>query len=337
MQTHSRPQVLPAELLSKRLGDLVTPAAFRDQRRDVLNLVAQWGRSPVSPFLPEPDNTLLCLAGGGAAGYRPVRQWAVFPTEAAAPPGLEREALDSLLIGVSMMRRRPVFAAVSDPEPYRARGMYSIPIADDACIDLTSFSLAGKRMASLRHSVTSARRAGLEVVPYSPEVAAGVERVSAEWLAQKRGGELGFTLGKFEAAAVANVECRVAVDGEGRVAGFVTWRRYDDGHARVLDIMRRAADAPNPTMDLLIGSSLLEFAAAGISVASLGAVPRSQGRTSERIYPTVSLRKYKEKFAPTWVPQSLIAPSRSRLPGALLAVASAYCPGGLGRALTRNG
>ncbi len=312
------------------------PGAFGDQRHEVSNIVAQWGRSPVSPFLPEVDNTLLCLAGGGAAGYRPVGRWAVFPTEAAAPPGFEHEALDSLLIGVSMARRRPVFAAVADPEPYRARGMYSLPIADDARIGLASFSLAGKRMASIRHSVTSARRAGLEVVPYSPAVAAGVERVSAEWLAQKRGGELGFTLGKFDPVAVANVECRVAVDGTGRVAGFITWRRYDDGHARVLDIMRRAGDAPNPTMDLLLGESLLEFAAAGIEVASLGAVPRSHGRTSERIYPTISLRKYKEKFAPTWVPLSLIAPSRSRLPGALCAVANAYCPGGLGRAVTRN-
>ena len=336
MQTSPRSQTLSSRPARQALRARPTPSAFGDQRREVTNIVEQWGRSPVSPFLPEPGNPLLCLAGGGAAGYRPVRQWAVFPTEAAAPPGFEREALDSLLMGVSMLRRRPVFAAVSDPEPYRARGMYALPIADDARIDLAAFSLAGKRMASVRHSVTSARRAGLEVVPYSQAVAAGVERVSAEWLAQKRGGELGFTLGKFDPAAVARVECRVAVDGTGRVAGFVTWRRYDDGHARVLDIMRRASDAPNPTMDLLLGESLIEFAAAGIAVASLGAVPRSHGRTSERIYPTVSLRRYKEKFAPTWVPLSLIAPSRRRLPGALLAVASAYCPGGLGRAITRN-
>ena len=312
------------------------PPSFAEQRREMLNIISQWGRSPVTPFLGEPGNTLLRLSGGGAAGYRPVARWAVFPTEASSPPGCEHESLDSLLTHVEMTGRRPVFAAVADPEPYRARRMYSMPIADDARIDLSSFSLAGKRMASIRHSVTSARKAGLRVVPYSISIAPGVERVSAEWLAQKRGGELGFTLGKFDPDAVAKVDCRVAVNADGAVAGFITWRSYDDGHARVLDLMRRASDAPNPTMDLLVGESLLEFAAAGLEVASLGAVPRSHGRLSERVYPTVSLRRYKEKFAPTWVPLSLIAPSRSRVPGALRAVAGAYCPGGLARAVRRN-
>jgi len=306
------------------------------RRLDEVELVARWGRSPVSPFLAESGNTMLRLVGGGAAGYRPVRRWAVFPTGAASPPGFEREALDGLLNQVAIAGRRPVFAAVADPEVYRDRGMYSLPVADDACIDLGAFSLAGKRMASIRHSMTSARKAGLQVVPYSAAVGAGVEAVSSGWLAAKRGGELGFTLGTFDPTALSAVDCRVAVDAEGRVVGFVTWRSYDDGNARVLDMMRRPTEAPNPTMDLLIGAGLLEFAAAGLGVASLGAVPRSHGQLSERVYPTISLRRYKEKFAPTWVPLSFIAPSRASVPGALRAIARAYCPGGLTRAVRRN-
>lgn len=306
-------------------------------REAVRTTVQHWGRSPVSPFHLEPGRNVLRLAGGGVAGYEPVRSWSVFPTDAVAPPGSEADALRSLLARLAETGRRPVFAAVPDPTPYVERGMAAIQIADDARIDLSKFSLAGKRMASIRHSITSARRAGLQVVPYSDVVADGVAQVSSEWLTTKRGGEMGFTLGQFDPASVRSVECRVAIDATGKVVGFVTWRTYDDGHARVLDIMRRAVDSPNPTMDLLLGDSLLEFAAAGVAAASLGAVPRSHGTLTERVYPTISLRRYKEKFAPEWEPLWLVAPSRLRLPGALMAVATAYCPGGLRRALRRNG
>lgn len=303
---------------------------------DPVEVVARWGRSPVSPFHAEPGRTILALNDDAVAGYQAVRNWAVFPTGVVAPPGFEADAMSDLMAYLASARRRPVFAAVADPEPFESRGLHATRIGDDARIDLSAFSLSGKRMASIRHSVTSARRSGLRVIPWSPTFGPGVAEVSAEWLRTKRGGEMGFTLGQFDLTDPNSVDCRVAVDMNERVVGFVTWRRYDDGHGRVLDLMRRSADSPNPTMDLLIADSLLEFAAAGIEDASLGAVPLSHGALSERVYPTISLRRYKEKFAPAWAPLWLIAPSRILLPAALLAVASAYCPGGFVRALRRN-
>src|SRR5205085_6702177 len=82
--------------------------------------------------------------------------------------------------------------------------------------------------------------------------------------ATKRGGEMGFTLGRFDPDLLGRADCRVAVDAEGRVVGLVSWHRYDAGRARVLDLMRRAPDAPNATMDALIAESLIDFAAAGV-------------------------------------------------------------------------
>jgi len=112
---------------------------------------------------------------------------------------------------------------------------------------------------------------------------------------------------------------------------------YDDGRGRVLDLMRRASDAPNPAMDLLLAESLLGFASEGVEVASLGAVPLSHGSLAERIYRTKSLRRYKDKFAPDWQLRYLVAPSRHRQLGAQLAVARAYCPRGLLLGLRHNG
>jgi phosphatidylglycerol lysyltransferase len=303
---------------------------------DASQIVARWGRSPISPFLTEPGNTVLRLAGGGVAGYRPVRSWAVIPTNPATPPGSELEALDSLLQQVGHSGRRPVFVAVSDPEPYRRAGLHLTRIAEDARIDLGNFSLAGKRMANVRHSVASARRSGLRVVPFSADLTEGLARISTEWLGTKRGGEMGFTLGRFDPDRVAEVDCRVCLDADDRPVGFVTWRPFADGTGRVLDLMRRAGDAPNPTMDLLIADGLLEFAISGVETASLSAVPLSRGRLAERVYPTVTLRRYKEKFGPTWEPMWLVAPSAFSTLSALAAAARAFCSDGLIRAARAN-
>jgi S-formylglutathione hydrolase FrmB len=210
-----------------------------------------------------------------------------------------------------------------------------LPIADDPVVELSTFTLAGSRMASLRHSVTSAERSGLRVVPYEPSLARGVTAVSRSWLSSKRGGEMGFTLGRFDIGSLNADNCRVVLDRTGNVVEFCTWLAFDDGRARVLDIMRRLPDAPNPTMDLLLARSLLEFASQGVERASLACVPRFP-KAMDFAYPAGSLRRYKDKFNPTWETRWLIVPRYVRLASALRAVALAYCPDGLVGELRRN-
>ncbi len=159
--------------------------------------------------------------------------------------------------------------------------------------------------------------------------------VSAAWLATKRGGELGFSLGRHD-DDMRDSQCRVAVDDDGVVVGFVTWRSYDSGRGWVLDLMRRTPEAPNPTMDLLIADGMAELAASGCGHVSLGAVPLPHGRVAERVYAATALRRYKDKFAPVWEDRFLVVPGRRHLPAAMRAVAHAYCPGGIYRAVCRN-
>ena len=266
-----------------------------DDRKVFEDRVKRWGTTSVHPFLGEPGMRSV-LVPRGAGAFVPMGRWSVCPTGPAARPGREREVLDAFAEQLPDGGRRTVLVAVVEPEPYVARGMHAVEIADDALISLPQFGLAGKRMASIRHSVAAAHRAGLRVVPFDEAHVDGVARVSQSWLATERGGELGFTLGRFDPAHLRRVECRVALDAHDEVAGFVTWHAFDDGRGRVLDMMRRGLDAPNPTMDLLIADGLGEFARRGVLVASLGSVPRSHGRLGEHVYPTASLRRYKEKF-----------------------------------------
>jgi lysylphosphatidylglycerol synthetase-like protein (DUF2156 family) len=297
--------------------------------------VARWGRSSASPFLVGADRRVIRV-GAGAAGWVRQGRWAVLATDVAAPAEATEAALDELLEVLAGERLRAVFACAVDPEPYRRRRMHAVPIADDAVVELGSFSLAGPRRANVRHSVNAARRAGITVVPFADEVADGAAAVSTAWLETKRGGEMGFTLGRFDAEELRRVDCRVAVDAEGRVVGFVSWHRYDAGRARVLDLMRRAPDAPNATMDALIAESLIGFAADGVERASLACVPMGRGRLAETIYPTASLRRYKDKFAPAWERRWLVVPSRHQLVGGVVAVTRSYCDQGLVRGLQRN-
>src|SRR5205823_5842769 len=108
--------------------------------------VARWGRESASPFLLGEDRVVVRLAGAAVAGYVRRGRWAVLATDVAAPPWARARVLDELLEHLKRDRLHPVFTCVEEAEPYESRGMYAMPIAEDAVIDLTDFSLKGKRM-----------------------------------------------------------------------------------------------------------------------------------------------------------------------------------------------
>jgi phosphatidylglycerol lysyltransferase len=231
--------------------------------------------------------------------------------------------------------------AVSDPTPYRVRGFAVSEIADEAVIDLPAFSLAGSARANVRHAVSSARRKGLTFGPYRPNHHAQLAQISQEWLSTKRGGELGFTLSRYDdiprQLSEGATDLWSVADADGVVQAWCTWRHYLGGQARVIDVMRRRLTAPNPAMDFLIASSLERYRDMGIQLASLACVPRPHGPLAERAYPTKTLRSYKQKFAPRWEPRWLAVPYARQRRMAMLAICSAYYPGGVTRALLRNG
>jgi lysylphosphatidylglycerol synthetase-like protein (DUF2156 family) len=298
--------------------------------------VAVMGREPLSPFLLGPDRDVVELPTGGVTGVRRIGRYAVMATEPAAPPGTEDATLDALLDFLARRDLLPVFAGVADAEPFRRRGLLARPMLDEAIVRLADFSLAGKRRANIRHSVSTARRFGLEVVPFEPALAEGVGAVSRQWLDRKWGGEFSFTMGRLDAQTVRRCNIRVALDRDGRVVGFVTWYPCDDGRGCVLDLMRRVADAPNPTVDLLVADGLAEHAERGVEWAGLGSVPRSPGPWTERLYASASLRFYKDKFAPEWRELHTVVPSWRRSVGGSLALFRASAPPNAWRTVTAD-
>lgn len=304
-------------------------------------LAARYGRTGLAPFIAGPDAQVVRLAAGrGAAGYARRRRWAITAGDVVAPPPLADVALSEYLDVLAARRLRPAFLAVADPSPYRRRGFALAVVADEAVLDLSSFSLSGKPRANVRHAVSNARRIGMTVVGYDPSQDEQLAAISRAWLSTKRGGELGFTLSRYDDVSAqlrdGFTDLWCALDSSGHIQAWCTWRHYLGGSGRVLDVMRRRPDAPNPAMDFLIASALEQYRDSGVDQASLASVPREHGAAAERIYPCRSLRSYKQKFDPRWEPRWLAVPSAWQLAPAMAAICGAYCPGGLRRALIRN-
>lgn len=317
------------------------PTRDRSHLRAHAHLAARYGATGVAPFLAASDVEVIEVVDGwGAAGYLRRGRWAVTAGDVVAHELIAETALDHYLHALRQRRLRPAFVAVANPERYRSRGFAVTEIADEALLDLPEFTLAGKPRAGIRHAVASARRLGLTVRPYDPSDAPQLAAISQQWLRTKRGGEMGFTLSRYgdvrDQLADGATDLWCAATPDGTLWAWCTWRHYRNGTARVIDIMRRRPDAPNPTMDFLLATTLEHYRDNGVLMASLASVPRPHGALADRAYPTRTLRSYKQKFAPRWETRWLAIPHRWQEPFAEMAIARAYCPQGLRRALRRN-
>jgi phosphatidylglycerol lysyltransferase len=95
-------------------------------------------------------------------------------------------------------------------------------------------------------------------------------------------------------------------------------------------------------MEALIARSVDEAKARGIEALSLGVAPRvitardtpsATGQAWRAVYwgldrfqRSRTLRRFKEKFGPTWEPRYLVVPSASALPEVMVALARAHVP-----------
>ena len=159
----------------------------------------------------------------------------------------------------------------------RRFGFASVAIGEEAVVDLQGFTTAGKERAKLRQNTHRAERDGVVVVRYDAEHRTADRRraareISDEWLKLKHGPELGFTLGRLDLGSFDLYETWIALVG-GRVVAFTTWLPYLDGKAMILDLVRRRADSPVGTMELLILRSLEAFRDRGLKEASLNGDP----------------------------------------------------------------
>jgi len=221
---------------------------------------------------------------------------------------------------------------------YHENGYHFFKLGEEALVNLSAFSLAGKANTNLRNVINRFDREGyrFEMLqpPHDAQTLERLRRISNEWLKGRR--EKGFSLGWFASAYLQEAPIAVLLTPEGREIAFASLApSYDDRRTMSIDLMRHLADTPNGTMDFLF-IRLLEWTRdQGYSVFNLGMAPLAsvgearaamrEEKLANRLYEYgghwygfKGLRKYKEKFRPTWEPRYLAYPARVTLPVLLI-------------------
>ena len=321
---------------------------------EVARAVREHGRRSLSAFAAQEDKHHLVVADGRGLVAYAVRGQVAFAAgdPLCADVDLEACARDWL----SHCRHNGwtpcVYEAAEEClSVYHRLGLRSLKMAEEAIVDLGSFSLAGGKRAALRSMVHKAARLGLVVRRY--ERAKGVEpavdeqlaEISEEWLAEKRLGEMGFSLGRFSLESRDDAFAFLCLDGK-RVVAFTTWRTYRGGRAALLDLMRKRKEAPSGTMDLLVARALEELRVAGLEEASLanaplanvgeprGGLERGVALLFENLnsfYGYKNLFQFEKKYAPRWEGRYLVYPRGVELPRVAYALTGVHGTGGLRR------
>ncbi len=320
---------------------LLRPVALRRRQEaspDALaRLVREHGRGSLSAFAAQDDKHHLLVAGGEGLVAFAVRGSVAFAAgdPLCAPADLERAAAEWLEHCRQNGWTPCVYEAAAEGLPaYGRLGLRSLKMAEEALVDLASFSLAGGKRAALRSMVHKVTRLGLSVRRYDrarapePAVDEQLEQVSEEWLAEKRLGEMGFSVGRFSLESLDQAHVFLCYSGE-RLLAFTSWRPYAGGRAALLDLMRKRHEAPSGTMDLLVARSLEELRQAGLAEASLANAPLAnvgeprggleQGvallfENLNAFYGYKNLFQFKKKFAPRWEGRYLVYPRGADLP-----------------------
>jgi lysylphosphatidylglycerol synthetase-like protein (DUF2156 family) len=155
-------------------------------------------------------------------------------------------------------------------------------------VQLARFSLEGRPRQALR---TARNRAGREGVRFEV-LERGAARAEAEvlravsdsWLSRQKGGEKGFSMGRFDIDYLSRTRLAV-VRLEDRIVAFANL--WETPGAVAVDLMRYAGEAPPYVMDYLFAELLLWAKAEGASGSAWAAAPLS-GLHEHRLAPLLT-------------------------------------------------
>ncbi|MFD2173465.1 phosphatidylglycerol lysyltransferase domain-containing protein [Rhodobacter lacus] len=202
----------------------------------------------------------------------------------------------------------------------RRAGWAVAPVASDVWVNPQSFSLDTPARSGLRRKLRKATKSGLSVrAAEGPLPMAEMTAIAEGWRVA-RGGERGFSMGRFAPGYVAHQQVMLAYMGK-TLVGFASF--HANRSEWVLDLMRPAEGAPDGTMQALIAGAITAAAEAGVARLSLAALPpRAEDivgpaahiwRRAEKGAGAAGLRQFKMSFAPELSPLYIAAPSAAAL------------------------
>ena len=302
-----------------------------DDERRLRDLLSTHGdRDSLGYFVLRRDKSVVFSPSGKAAvGYRVVGGVCLASGDPVGDPEAWPGAIRAWCEHADSYGYVPGVLGASEQaaETYRRHGFDALEIGDEAVLDLPTFQLDGRAMRPVRQAVNRVVRAG-----YTAQVSRQGD-LSADELAlvldaadRFRDGEVerGFSmaLGRLGDPADPDLVLVRGYDGAGRlvaVLGFVPWGRS----GLSLDVMRRARDSENGTVEFLVTQTALALTGSPVTRLSLNfAVFRSTFDRGGRIGAGPVLRLWRQilmfaskwwqieslyranaKYQPAWVPR----------------------------------
>ncbi len=191
----------------------------------------------------------------------------------------------------------------------RAAGWFILPVAGEAWLNPTTFTLNGSDKSALRRKLRKVEKSGLTLRELTPADLHATACINREW-ASNNGGERGFSMGRFAPAQIAAQRIFGAFDGD-NLCAFISF--HHNSHEWALDLMRHRTDTPDGTNYALVTLALNTAAGAGIARLSLAAAPRLPPVLNRLLHLPSGLCQFKDSFAPRWQPLYIAAPNRLSL------------------------
>lgn len=207
---------------------------------------------------------------------------------------------------------------------YTTMGYKHIPIGEEAVLNLTTFTLDGGKMKTTRSAISRLTAEGCCLKVYKEPIKEGLlqklEKVSDNWLDELNQKEVAFTQGVFDTSILKTQTIITVEDAEEKVYAFLNLiPDYAPGEA-TYDLIRKVCDAPNGVLDMLLAKTFLYLKEEGYTSVNMGLAPLSgmekiniTQKTIKYAYENFKmfgqfkgLRKYKEKFYPSWNKKYLI-------------------------------
>ena len=212
-------------------------------------------------------------------------------------------------------------------------GYEFMKFGETAKVNLTEFRLVGKSGRKFRAVINRGENSGYSFKimspPFSKEFMDELENISNDWLSGRE--EKGFSLGFFDRDYLSLAPVACVLDKSGKVQAFANFLVCNTKTESSIDLMRYDPQTErNGIMDYLFVQIFLYLKENDVVYFDLGMAPLSNVGQNDhsfveeklaflvytfatRFYSFGGLRKYKEKFSPSWEARYLSYPKDSNL------------------------
>jgi lysylphosphatidylglycerol synthetase-like protein (DUF2156 family) len=243
-------------------------------------LLQNWGKTSNAYVTLHPQNGFFFESAGEA--YIAYRLKFGAAITIGDPVGSPKGIVRCILQFIEQCRKKnlsPVFFMIENSASLCHKlGLKGLRVAEDMYLNIDKLQFKGKNWQDVRTALNRAKREQVEFHKFdSARDSAGLlhqfQKISGEWMRNKRLPELGFTLGSVETVTNPAVRTYYALDSQSQVQGFVSWLPISASQGWVLDLMRKKNGAMPGLMEFLIAKSVHHFKEEGYSCLSLGPSP----------------------------------------------------------------